>query len=328
MQHNEKEYSVVIIGQITLDDAVLVDAPVKQDCPGGDGLYALSGAYIWNRGKHGLVVRRGCDFDLDQIAKITGDRVNFDGVVSVPDVPNIHIWNMFDRKGNRYFIDQVWSGAQEYMAPRPEDIPRSYIESSKAVHIAAMPIEWEQELIRAMPLNGTSDLIVQVDPHFEGVYAQHRELWKELLQHITIFQPSELEFTRLFGLENFENVADYIPYLKKITSYGPKVCSVKLGGRGALVYSRETEECYHVPIYSNENVVDVTGCGDTFCGGFITSYIEDGDIFKAAVKASVSASFNIEHYGCMENFSIPYEAVQERFEQFYHSLDKEACRLL
>lgn len=328
MQNKEKEYSVVIVGQITLDDAVLVDSPVKQDCPGGDGLYALSAAYMWNNGKHGLVVRRGCDFDLRKVSDLTRDRVNFDGVVEVPDVPNIHIWNMFDRRGNRYFIDQVWSGGNEYMAPRPEDIPRSYMESSKAIHIAAMPIEWEKELILAMPLVGETDLIVQVDPHFEGVYAQHWELWQELFRHITIFQPSELELTRLFGIHNLDDVAGYIPYLKQITEYGPRICTVKLGGRGALVYDRKSGECYHVPAYSNDNVVDVTGCGDCFCGGFITSFINDEDIFVAAMKASVSASFNIEHYGCLENFHIPYDAVRDRYEAFSRTLDREKCRLL
>ncbi len=328
MHNQEKEYSVVIVGQITLDDAVLVDSPVKQDCPGGDGLYALSAAFMWNNGKHGLVVRRGYDFDLDEIKEYTGDRVNYDGVVSIPNVPNIHIWNMFDRKGNRYFINQLWGGTDEYMAPTPDDIPESYVNSSRAIHIGAMPIEYEQELIRSLPLNGTSDLIVQVDPHFEGVYTHHWPLWQELFKHITIFQPSEVELTRLFGIGNLEKVEDYIPYLKRITAEGPRVCSVKLGSRGALVYDRESGECYHVPAYYSDNIVDVTGCGDCFCGGFITSYINDGDIFTAAVKGSVSASFNIEHYGCVENFFVPYDAVQKRYEAFVQTLDRQKCRLL
>lgn len=125
-----------------------------------------------------------------------------------------------------------------------------------------------------------------------------------------------------------QEIPSYIPYLKKVTEYGPRICTVKLGSRGALVYDKKSGECYHVPAYSTENVVDVTGCGDCFCGSFITSFINDEDIFVAAMKAAVSASFNIEHYGCLENFQIPYDVVRDRYEAFSHTVDREKCRLL
>lgn len=327
---SDKTFSVVVVGQITLDDAVIFGEPatIKLDCPGGDGPYAVSGAYMWKNGRTGLCVRRGYDFDMRLITDVVGDSIDLSGVVEVDFEPNVHIWNMYDRKGHRYFINQRWAGREKYMAPAPADIPESYIKDSQALHIAAMPIFYEKQLIAAMPDNGTTDLIVQVDPHFDGCYRNENwDMWLELWKKITIFQPSEDELIRLFEIDPLEDPKDYVPYLKEITGYGPTVCTVKIGSRGVVVYSRETDEAYHVPPYDKAKIVDVTGCGDTFCGGFLNSYVMDGDIFNAAVRGSISSSFNIEHYGVLENFEIPYETVVARYEDFMSRLDREKCRL-
>ena len=107
--------------------------------------------------------------------------------MNIPGVPNIHIWNMFDRYGHRYFINQRWGGQDEDMAPRPEDIPEEYIDDSLGIHIAPFPIEWSIPMIESMPLNGTSDLIVQVDPHFDGIFKKNFGIWKNYLKELTYF---------------------------------------------------------------------------------------------------------------------------------------------
>jgi sugar/nucleoside kinase (ribokinase family) len=76
-----------------------------------------------------------------------------------------------------------------------------------------------------------------------------------------------------------------------------------------------------VPAYPNETVVDPTGAGDSFGGGFLghldktDSYVE-ADIRRAAVYGSVMASFTIEKFGidCLRTLSL--EEIESRFAEF------------
>lgn len=307
---SEKQYSIVVVGQLTLDDIVPFDRAVMLDCPGGAALYAAGGAYLWRRDRIGLVTRKGCDFDLDVVKQAAADRIDMKGVIAM-ETPNIHIWNMFDRKGHRYFITQRWGGKDEKMAPVPQDIPQEYIDGGQSFLIPAYPIRWQSEIIRTMP----EDAIVLVDPHFDGIYAENRPLWEELLQKINIFVPSEDELIRFFGIEKRAQISEYVPYLREIAQMGPDVVCVKIGPRGALAYSGASDTCWHVPAYDSK-VVDVTGCGDSFCGGFLSSYVQDRDVYQATLCGSISSSFNIERIGSMGNFDVPHEAVVERMMAF------------
>ena len=314
-------YEVIVIGQLTLDDVVKFDQPALLDSPGGSGLYALAGLCLWDTSSIGFVTRRGNDYDLDEIFKKVGARLDLHGVKKI-DVPSIHIWNLFDRMGNRYFITQRWGSYDDVMGIFPEDIPLEY-KKSKAFLVAAFPVECQADIIRSLPV----DSLILVDPHFQGVYPQFEEMWNELLKKISIFLPSEEELLRFFSLKTKEAISEYVPYLEDIASRGPRVAGVKLGARGVLVYDREMDSAWHVPAYTEDGIVDVTGCGDAFCGGFMASYIHDQDVFVASMHGIVSASFNLEEYGVIHNYSIKHQEVVNRFNKFSTQLKRSTQKI-
>lgn len=321
----KKDFSVIICGQITIDDIVRMDRPVLMDSPGGDGIYQLSGAYMWQRDSIGFVTRKGNDFDMDTLRKATKGTVDLSGVTDVPDMANIHIFAIFDRAGNRYFINQRWSGKNPEMEPHSAaDFPDRYRGATRAISVAALPFPWGAGFLQGLPDDGT---IIAVDPHFDSMYEDNRPIWIDLFKKITVWLPSEDELIRFFSIPAQEKVENYIPYLKKITDYGVRVCLVKLGGRGSLVYDRTTDRAWHVPAYAKSKVVDVTGCGDTFCGGFISGYLQNEDPLEGAICGSVSASFCIDHYGCMKTFEVTKEQATARYDEFKAGLDLEKCRL-
>jgi sugar/nucleoside kinase (ribokinase family) len=45
------------------------------------------------------------------------------------------------------------------------------------------------------------------------------------------------------------------------------------------------------------NVVDPTGCGNSFCGGFLAALLETNDIKKGLAIGSAAASIMLEHVG-------------------------------
>ena len=304
-----------------MDDVVLFDQPALLDSPGGSGLYALAGVSFWDAGKVGFVTRRGNDYDLDHLFKNFDKNLDFSGV-NEKDAPSVHIWNLFDRKGNRYFINQRWGSMDDIMGVLPEDIPNAYLEA-KAFLVAAYPLAWQAKVIEALPEGAT----VLADPHFQGIYPEYHHIWNELLKKITIFLPSEEELLRFFGVKAQENLRDYVPYLEKMTDLGPKIVGVKVGENGVVVYDRSQDAAWHVPAYKSAKVVDVTGCGDVFCGGFMASYMKNQDPYLSAIHGVVSSSLNLEDYGVLHNFSTSKETAKQRFDEFSAQLDRDKLRI-
>jgi len=312
----QKNFNVVIVGQLTLDDFVKYDQPPLLDSPGGSGLYALAGVCYWDIDSLGFITRRGNDYDLTKVFGKIGDRLDLSGIKEM-NAPSIHIWNMFDRKGHRYFITQRWGSYDDVMGIYPEDIPDDF-RSSRSYLVASFPFDWQSKIIESLP----SDSIILADPHFQGVYPPYHDRWNELLKKVSIFLPSEEELIRFFSIEPKEELNEYVPYLKDISERGPQVAGVKVGSRGAVVYDKNVNKAWHVPAYIGKHVLDVTGCGDVFCGGFLASYVKTGDAYLAAAHGVISASLNIEEFGAVHNFFVENKEAVERLNKFMEKLNK------
>jgi sugar/nucleoside kinase (ribokinase family) len=88
---------------------------------------------------------------------------------------------------------------------------------------------------------------------------------------------------------------------QRITELGPRLVVVKRGEHGAFLYGGG--HYFYAPAFPLENVVDPTGAGDSFAGGFMGYLAERSDtswasLCQAVVAGSVLASF------CVERFSI------------------------
>jgi sugar/nucleoside kinase (ribokinase family) len=101
---------------------------------------------------------------------------------------------------------------------------------------------------------------------------------------------------------------------------GPSVIVAKQGEYGAALVTRES--FFAVPAYPLETVVDPTGAGDTFAGGFV-GYIaahphgEIGEdvLRRAMVHASVLASFNVEEFGTERIERLTGEEIVARLQE-------------
>ena len=107
---------------------------------------------------------------------------------------------------------------------------------------------------------------------------------------------------------------------KKIMSMGPEFLIVKRGEYGALLFSQE--DLFFAPSYMLERVLDPTGAGDTFAGGFmgyVASQGKDLDFagFKKGVAyGSVLASFTVEDFSIRRLGSLQKQEIEERYGQF------------
>jgi sugar/nucleoside kinase (ribokinase family) len=98
---------------------------------------------------------------------------------------------------------------------------------------------------------------------------------------------------------------------------GPRVVVAKQGEYGAAMYTRDG--AFGLPAYPTADVVDPTGAGDTFAGGFMGyvaahsgEEVTDELLRRAMAYGTVMASFNVEAFGTERMPSLTGEEIQER----------------
>jgi sugar/nucleoside kinase (ribokinase family) len=107
---------------------------------------------------------------------------------------------------------------------------------------------------------------------------------------------NDAELRQLTGKPNLLTAA------REILTWGPSVIVAKQGEYGAALVT--TESFFALPAYPLETVIDPTGAGDTFAGGFVgyiaahlQEELSDEMLRSAMAYAAVLASFNVEEFG-------------------------------
>lgn len=107
---------------------------------------------------------------------------------------------------------------------------------------------------------------------------------------------------------------------KRIMAMGPEFLIIKRGEYGALLFS--AEEVFSAPGFLLEKVLDPTGAGDTFAGGFM-GYVAsrgaalDFPSFKRGVAyGSVMASFTVEDFSVSRLRCVGTEDIEDRLRGF------------
>jgi hypothetical protein len=176
------------------------------------------------------------------------------------------------------------------VSPALRDVPKDYRNASY-VHLCPLDFTSQSQLVNLF--RGGTTQIISLDPAPEYMVPS---LWRELriaLQGVDIFMPSEEELRALFWGET----NDLWEMARKISEYGPRVVVIKRGKSGQMLYDVTANRRYEVPAYI-ARVVDPTGAGDAFCGGFLTGLQDTGnDPLMATLHGNISASLKIEGSG-------------------------------
>ncbi len=106
---------------------------------------------------------------------------------------------------------------------------------------------------------------------------------------------------------------------KKLLKYGPSLVVAKKGEHGALVFGRDF--VFGVLARPCDEVVDPTGAGDSFAGGFLghldrVPRATGRELRRAAVYGSIIASFVIEDFGVDRFLTLRPEEIDVRYREF------------
>jgi len=100
--------------------------------------------------------------------------------------------------------------------------------------------------------------------------------------------------------------------IKEVLSMGPEKVIVKFGSKGAKCFSEN--ENIAVGVYPVKKVIDPTGAGDVFGGGFISGLVDGLSIKEAMLRGSALASFCIEDFGVKKLLNISVNEVDNRIQ--------------
>ena len=111
---------------------------------------------------------------------------------------------------------------------------------------------------------------------------------------------------------------------QKLLSAGPKVVVIKRGGCGAYLVYKNNE--FFVPAFPVKKVLDPTGAGDSFAGGFMgyLSQTNKPDFLEAVCVGSAMASFCVEGFGVGSLLQTTAELVSKRVVAIKGSLAEKS----
>lgn len=197
-----------------------------------------------------------------------------------------------DHTGERSMVSG--HGADFYLLP--SELPRQAISSARHLHMTAWSffVDPPRAAARAAArMASASGATLSFDPgSFQMIGEMGVGQFLAVTQDlgIDVLLPNKEEGSVLTGgLTDPEEIA---PALAEL--YPGALIMLKLDADGALVY--EQGAATHIPAGTN-NLVDATGAGDSFAGGFLAHYLEHGDAVAAAQFATTISAWVIEHLG-------------------------------
>ena len=114
-------------------------------------------------------------------------------------------------------------------------------------------------------------------------------------------------------IKEFADEPNLVRAARKVLELGPRVVIAKQGEYGSAMFTSDGD-VFGLPAYPTADVVDPTGAGDTFAGGFV-GYVAangDADLRTALAYGTALASFNVEAFGTERLQTLTMDEVQER----------------
>lgn len=226
------------------------------------------------------------------------------------DISNVKI---IDNYNGVYIISRQPDGKKQIMYYRKksaatmlttEDIPEDVIEKSSIIYTTgitqSLSSSARSAVKKAYSLAGEKKCLVAYDPNFtDRVWdvEEAKEAMEEIIDYVDI-----LMLSNIHDAEKLIDISSPDKIIKYFWDRGISMVAVKMGQSGcAIGYNGEINTIPHRDVV----VVDPTGAGDTFNGGFLYGISKGYTPFESAKLATIVASEQTKGLGAIK--SIPYK---------------------
>jgi sugar/nucleoside kinase (ribokinase family) len=273
--------SLVIIGSLAFDT---IETPFgrRERIVGGSGTYSALAASFFTRPRVVGVVGR--DFPRTAVAFLKKRGVDLRGL-AVKRGRTFHWEGRYGEDPNQRTT--VRTDLNVFGAFRPE-LPPPY-RGAEIIFLSSIDPDLQPGILN----QAKRPRLVAMDTIRFWIETKREAVLRELGRVDILFANDE-EVKLIAGDTNLVRAAG------RILEYGPSLIAAKKGEHGAMLFGRDFT--FGVLAHPCPHVIDPTGAGDGFAGGFLGSLDRAGrygprELRKAAVYGSVMASFIIEDFG-------------------------------
>ncbi|MFC1493228.1 carbohydrate kinase family protein [candidate division KSB1 bacterium] len=149
---------------------------------------------------------------------------------------------------------------------------------------------------------------------FDGGANRYRKELDRLIPLTDIFIAAK-DFTN-----KLTNETDITCSAEYILNKGAELVVITDGINGSWIFT-ESGDSFHQPALISENVVDTTGCGDSYHGAFLYGLVNEMSLKETALLASAAASINTQALG--GRTALPdLNMVKSFIDKYNKSIDK------
>ncbi len=271
---------------LIIDDIVFPDGKTAMGMLGGGGPQTAFGMKLWTDAV-GLSAGVGVDCPAEAITWLNQVGIDASGLRHSAQWPTARAWQVCEVDGRR---TQVWRipapaiGAQ--LGRSLDKLPPAY-RQAKGYHLGVHPEEPDLDFIHSLKKIGA---VVSVEPFRGPTHPLSATDLQKLVSAGDIFSPNQAEAEALVG------PAEPLELLHRLAEAGAGIVALRQGALGTLAFRADTGETWHIPAV-NVSVVDPTGAGNAFCGGFLAGWAQIRDLRLAGLYGAVAASFMLEQIG-------------------------------
>ncbi len=297
---------ILVVGTVTLDTVETRQKRVE-DVLGGSGVYAAIAASFFGKPVR-LVGVVGDDFPQEYIDVMQSSGIDLEGLRQVENAKSFRWGGKYSEDFN--VRDTLFTELNVIADFHPE-LPNAY-KDTPFLFLANDPPQLQLSMIEQ-----TTDPKLVVCDTMDFWINEERAALEKTIKRVDILILNDSEARLLTGESNLFVAA------QQILGYGPKRVIIKKGEHGAISI---TESSYFsAPAYPLTEVIDPTGAGDSFAGGFMgylasVSDMSERSIRKAMMYGTVIASFNIEDFGVNRQRTVQFEDIEERYRELQEAL--------
>jgi sugar/nucleoside kinase (ribokinase family) len=291
---------LVVVGSVALD-SVEANGAIHDDVLGGSGSFFTVAASYFAPPK--LVAVVGDDFPGEHLEFLATRGIDLGGLEKKPG-------KTFRWKGrysvdlaSRTTLDTQLNVFADFKPKLPEKWRDGEFLFLGNIHPALQLDVLEQVKKPRMVAMDTMNFWIEGEP----------QALAKVLERVDLLVINDEEARQLSREHNLPRAA------RTIRAMGPKTIIVKRGDSGALLFHEHG--VFAAPAYPLEAVVDPTGAGDTFAGGFMGYLARVRDLGPQAVRramfyGSVMASFCVEDYSLDRLRDLSDGEIEGRFRAF------------
>jgi cytidine kinase len=282
----------LVYGKIIIDTIRLLDGQLAHGVLGGGGPQGAFGARVWSDSV-GFLSRSGTDIEPGAVAALRSLDIDLSGWVRYADLPTFRGGLVYDDRQQLVPDGEDALGASSLpetwraMLARDLPLPETY-RAPRAMHLIT---EFHDEaMVRDALALRAAGAVFSLEPIIDTERWSNREAIVSLLPQVDLVTP---DWPSASGIAGSDDPVTVMRYWSRLGAGG---VAVRNSEHGSYVWSREGDACWHIPAVPVP-VVDPTGAGNSYGGGWCVGWCETRDVRLAGCYGAVSAAFALGQPG-------------------------------